>query len=941
MKLITRFYALFILFLCVSLCVPAQEIKPLPKDPAVRHGVLDNGLTYYIRANKYPENQADFYIAQKVGSMQEEDSQMGLAHFLEHMAFNGTKHFPGRKTMMDYLEKNGAKFGANVNAYTSFDETVYNLTNIPLTRTGILDSCLLILHDWSGFLTLDDKEIDQERGIIKEEWRTRNNAQSRTWDKLLPIMFEGSKYANRMPIGTMEVVENFAYDELRNYYHKWYRPDLQGIVIVGDFDADKVEKKVKTLFSDIPKAQNPAERIYHPVPDNKEPIIAIASDPEATSTRVTIYSKHDVVPSEIKNSMNGMLLSILENFASGLLSARFEEISQKSNSPFLAAGAYDEDYMVSKTKSAWTVAAICKEDSIMPAFAAILREDQRALKYGFLESEVDRMKENLLQGYENAYNNRNKERNDRYASEYVRCFIDDEPFPGIETEFEMVKQLMEYVSADMVSQYLETVDSNENMVITINGPEKEGLTYPSKDEILSLMERIKKEELIAYSENVSDEPLISDLPAPGKIVKRETSDSLATAVWTLSNGVKVILKNTDFKDDQILINSVSYGGTSLFEDADVWNMQLISLIPSWGGLGNFNATDLQKKLAGKSASASPYVSETTQGISASSNKKDLEIAMQLIYLTSTSPHKDADAFNAFMSRLGTNLKNARLQPNTIFSDSISKTLYGNNPRMQRMKEDDLSKIDYDRILEMYKECFTQTAPPTFTFVGNIDEEVLAALVEQYLAILPVGSPDRKYVERDNNIKAGNIINHFDQKMETPKVSVLDIYSGVLPRNEKNIITAGILNQILDLVYTRTIREEEGGTYGVGSSVGIARIPEGRTTLSINFNTDTEKVAELNKIAARELVNIAENGPTEEDFGKTIEYLVKNHKDRIKTNGYWLSVLSAKYFYDEDNYTTYIDALTSITPDDVKNLTKELLSQKNYIEVIMSPIEDKE
>ena len=931
------------LLFCTSIHTTAQEVgntsNPLPKDPNVRYGILENGLTYYIRANEYPKNQADFYIAQKVGSMQEEDSQMGLAHFLEHMAFNGTKHFPGRKTMLDYLEKNGAKFGENVNAYTSFDETVYNLTNIPLTRKGILDSCLLILHDWSGFLTLEDNEIDKERSIIKEEWRTRNNAQSRTWDKLLPVMFKDSKYANRMPIGTMDVVENFEYGELKSYYQKWYRPDLQGVIVVGDFDADEVEKKVVKLFSDIPKPIGQAERIYYPVPDNTDPIIAIATDPEATSTRVTMYSKHDITPPEIKNTANGMLLSILENFASGILSARYEEIAQKNNSPFLAAGAYDGDYLVSKTKRAWTVAAICKEDSIMPAFAAILRENERALRFGFLESEVERMKENLLQAYENAYNNRNKERNNRYASEYVRCFIDGEPFPGIDTEFEILKQLMPYISADIVSQYLESVDMDENKVISISGPEKEGLVYPTNDEILKLIEKVKEEELAPYTENVSDEPLIPNLPEPGAIIKTEKTDSLTTAIWTLSNGIKVVLKKTDFKDDQILLSSQSYGGISLFEDCDIWNTQFLSNIPSWGGLGNFSSTDLQKKLAGKSVSVSPDVSAITQGIGASSNKKDVETMMQLIYLTITSPRKDIDAYSAFISRAETSLKNIRLQPSSIFSDSIIHAVYGDNPRMQAMKVENLQKINYDRMLEMYHECFTQTAPPVFVIVGTIEEEVLAPLVKQYLATLPVGSPARKYIERDNTIKTDSIINRFTQKMEVPKVSVFDVHSGHLVRNEKNIITANILNHILDLVYTRTIREEEGGTYGVGSSISISRIPEGRTMLRINFNTDTEKVDELNRIASRELMNIVANGPSEEDFDKTIEYLVKDHKERVKTDGYWLSILSTKYFYGEDEYTLYVDTLASITPKDVQELAKELLSQKNYIEVIMFPKED--
>lgn len=924
-----------LLALLIFSYVQGQELTQLPIDSAVRYGKLENGLTYYIRKNAYPKDQADFYIAQKVGSMQEEDSQWGLAHFLEHMAFNGTKHFPGRKTMLDYLEKNGAQFGTNVNAYTSFDETVYNLTNIPITRSGVLDSCLLILHDWSGFISLEDKEIDQERKIIKEEWRNRSGANSRIWDKILPILFEGSKYANRMPIGSMDVVENFKYQELKDYYKKWYRPDLQGIVVVGDFDAEEVENKIKELFSDIPKPVNAEERIYYTVANNEAPVIAIATDPELTSTSISLYFKHNVQSTEIKQSVQGVYLSILDMFVSHILSARYREIAQKSDAPFLSASVSNGPYLISRTKMAWNISASCKEGQIEPALQALVRETERAKKFGFLESEVDRIKDNLLQAYEDSYNNREKQRTNTYANEYVNSFVDNEPIPGIETMYSLIKQLLPQINADVLNGYVNSINLTDNMSIVITGPEKDNLKYPLGDDLISLIQKTKTEELSAYKEELLDEPLISQLPTKGKIIKTENS-IFDTKTWTLSNGIKVVLKKTDFKDDQILMRSTSQGGTSLFADNEVFNASLISGIPSIGGLGNFSNVNIGKKLAGKSADVACSVTLTTQGVNMNSNIKDIETALQLVYLVYTSPRQDNQAFGAYMERVKNALQNASMQPSVAFNDTINYIMYGDNPRAKSMKLNDVTNLNYDRIYAMYKECFQKTAPAVFTFVGTIDESVLRPLVEQYIATLPVGDKNRKSIDRNLKIKTGEKIVHFNRSMETPKTSVCNIYSRTLHYDQKNRIVLNIFNQILDLVFTRTIREEEGGTYGVSSNIDMSRIPLGQTTLTMSYTTDSSKVENLNKIASQEIYKIAQNGPETSDFNKAIEFIKKNHADRIKTNNYWLSIINTYSFYNEDNYTTYLDTVNTISTDDVRKIAKKLLDQKNYKEVIMYP-----
>lgn len=915
--------------------IKAQE-NELPLDPNVRYGKLDNGLTYYIRHNAYPANRANFYIAQKVGSMQEEDSQSGLAHFLEHMAFNGTKHYPGRKTMMDYLEKNGAKFGANVNAYTSFDETVYNLSDIPLTRPTVVDSCLLILHDWSSFITLDNAEIDKERPIIKEEWRTRGSANSRILEKTLPILFKDSKYANRMPIGSMDVVENFDYQTLKDYYHKWYRPDLQGIVIVGDIDVDQVEAKIKEMFADIHLPQIVAERVYYPVPDNDEPIVAIATDKEATRTTVSIYFKHDPLPVEVRKTAQGLYMSYLQNLASDMLSTRFQEIAQKPDAPFVTALAYDDDYIVSKTKKAWTLSALSKEGQVENTLSDLIRENKRVVEYGFTQSEIDRAKANLLEGYKNVYNNRDKQQSSAYVDEYIRSFIDDEPIPGIEYEYDLAQRIVGGISSDAIDKYIRSIVTDKNMVVSVTGPEKEGLSYPTAEELLVTISKAESDTLEAYVDTVSNEPLITNLPQKGTIVSEDKNNKLGSVVWTLSNGMTVAYKKTDFKDDQIMMNSIAYGGTSMYRDNQIFEANMISQVPVIGGLGQFNRTNLTKLLAGKSANVKTSVGYYTQSINGTSSIRDLETLMQLTYLSFTAPRKDEDAYQAYVSRLKDQLKNIRSAPSTIFSDSISSAVYGDNLRTKTMTEQDVDALNYDSIIAMYKQTFSNPGSFVFTFVGSLDPDTLKPLVEQYLASLPAGNVNAMYRDVDYTIRDGFYTNQFLQKMQNPKASVFDLIKGQMKRDQKTVLTVAIVNQLLDIIFTRSIREEEGGTYGVGSNLSIARIPEGRTLLQINFDTDPNKAVSLNQEVYKELRKLASEGPTDVDFTKVKEYMTKKYEQNIKTNGYWSSILNTYYFYGDNDNSDYLRILNSIKPKDVQKFVDKFISQDNLIEVIMVP-----
>ena len=923
--------------LLFSITAIAQQNPPQPIDPAVRHGVLENGLTYYIRHNKLPENRADFYIAQKVGSMLEEDSQAGLAHFLEHMAFNGTTNFP-KKEMLNFLENNGVKFGVNVNAYTSFDETVYYLSDVPVMREGMLDSSLLILHDWANEIALEGEEIESERGVIREEWRTRGGAQSRLWEKMLPVMFKDSKYANRLPIGSIDVINNFDHQEIRDYYEKWYRPDLQGIIIVGDIDADKVEEKVKTLFSKIELDPNAAERIYFPVPDNEETIVSIATDKEATNTSLMVFYKHEPIPDEIKLSQAGFVLNYIKSVASTMINDRFQEITQKPNSPFLGAYAYDGNFFVAKTKDAWTVAGASADDKVKDALASMIRETERMKRFGFTESEYERARENLLKTYENAYNNKDKQLNSSYSKEYVSSFTNNEPFPGIDYEYNMIKMVAPNIPVEAINQTVAQLIQDENMVISISGPEKESLEYPSVDEILNLVESTKSEELEAYAEEVSDEPLISTPPAQGEIVNSETNDELGATVWTLSNGMKVVLKETDFKDDQIMMTASSVGGTSQYAVQDPTNSKIMSSVMTLGGVGNFSNVNLRKVLAGKTATASPTVSMTTQGFSGSSSIKDFETMLQLVYLYFEAPRQDKDAFDSFIERMESQLKNAEAEPMVAFSDAAIKAIYGDNPIVSRFKLEDLKKVDYDKIMTMYKQLFFNPGSFIFTFVGNIDQEAIKPAVLTYLASLPGEATQGEFVHVPMELKTGKSRNVFEKEMENPKASVFNVFSGEMERTLKNTITMSVFNQILDIVYTEKVREDEGGTYGVSSNGSISRYPENQTILQIVYDTDPAKMEHLNTIIHKELKDLAVNGPREADFKKVKEFMNKKYSENVKQNGYWLGTLNTYYFYGENNYSDYLSTLNSITMDDVKEFVKELLAQENEVVVGMMPKE---
>ncbi|WP_455666637.1 M16 family metallopeptidase [Phocaeicola sp.] len=916
----------------------AQQMPPIPTDPNVRIGKLDNGLTYYIRHNELPEKRADFYIAQKVGSILEDDNQRGLAHFLEHMCFNGTNNFPG-KTLTQYLESIGVKFGENLNAYTSIDETVYNISNVPVIRDGIVDSCLLILHDWADDLTLDPKEIDSERGVIHEEWRTRTGAQMRMLERMMPIMYPDSKYAYRLPIGTMEVVDNFPYQALRDYYEKWYRPDQQGIVVVGDIDVDKVEAKIKEMFSPIKMPENAATREYFPVPDNKEPLIAIDKDKEQTVPMIYLFYKHDAIPNEQKNNMDYLVVNYMKSMIENMLNARLNELRQSANPPFIQAQAGDGEYLLSKTKYAFAGMLFSKEDGIDTALASMLREIERMHKYGFTASEYARAKADYLRMLESAYNERNKTKNDSYVNEYVRHFIDNEPIPGIEAEYAIMNQIVPNIPVEAINSLIPAMVTDSNMVVSIFCPEKEGMKYPTKEEILSVINKVKAENITAYEDKVSDEPLMAEKPQGGKIIKSENGP-FGSTILTLSNGVRVILKPTDFKADEITMKAFSPGGSSLFPNDEKVNVSSLNAVAGIGGLGNFSNVDLEKVLAGKKAQVSTSVGENTEGLNGNCSPKDFETLMQLVYLSFTAPRMDNDAFTSYKNRMKASLANQEANPMVALQDTLRKALYMNHPRTFRMKADLVDQIDYAKIMDMYKDRFKDASDFTFIFVGNIKPEEVEPMIETYLGSLP--SINRKETFRDNKIymRQGEYKNIFSKQLETPKATVLVINNGKCAYTPKNQIMMSMLSQILDIMYTESVREKEGGTYGVSAYGSISKYPKEEAVLQIYFDTDPEKRAKMTEIILNELNQFAKEGPSAENLSKVKEFMLKKHKENVKENGYWVNVLD-EYFWDQtDMNTGYDEMVNSITAKDLQEFTKALLDQNNRVEVSMTSEETK-
>ncbi len=939
MKLRKLFAAAMML---VALGSMAQSM-PIENDPSVRTGKLPNGLTYYVKQNNWPEHRVNFYIAQRVGSLQEEESQRGLAHFLEHMAFNGTEHYPGNG-VIDYTRSLGVEFGRDLNAYTSVDQTVYNINDVPSTRVSALDSCLLILKDWSNGLLLEGDEIDKERGVIHEEWRVRSSASQRMFERNLEKLYPGSKYGKRMPIGLMSVVDNFKYNEIRDYYHKWYRPDNQAIVVVGDIDVDRTEAKIKEMFGAIPApAADAAQVVDVEVPDNKEPIIVVDKDKEQQMNIIQVMYKTDPMPNEMKSDITYMLMKYAIDMACTMLDKRLDEKSQDPDCPYMQAGAGYGNYIFAKTKDCFQLFIAPKEGKTNEAVKAVTEEALRASQHGFTATEFARVKDDYMSNLEKQYNNRNQINNDRFGREYCAHYLNNEPYPSIEWTYQMMNMIAPNVGVEMINQLMAQMmpTTDENLVVLNFNPDKEGVALPAESELMGAINAAQEAKLEAYVDNVKDEPLMTVMPKPGKIVKETENKQLGFKELILSNGAKVILKPTTFKDDEIRYKAVSKGGSSLYGPEDWANCQMFDAVIGMSGLGNFSSNELQKALAGKNANVDLSMSTTRESLSGNSTKKDLETMFQMNYLYFTSIKKDEKAVTSLLNMLETQLKNKSTVPMAIFGDSVKNTIYNHSWRERPFNAENVKDINYDRVLEIAKERTANAADFTFYFVGSFDEATIKPLIEQYIASLPAKKGQAEDFKEVTQLATGNVVNEFIQKMETPQATaVMMWHSSLAPYTMENDIKADITGQVLETLLLKKVREDEGAAYSPNGYAGMSMIgkkPFIQSVASISMKPEKKDIV-LNIM--RESLNEIANGQVEADaLQKIKEKMLKDYDTNAKSNGSWINMLNTYNDYNLDLFNGYKEAVNKVTAADISNFVKtQLLSAKNRIEVIMLPQE---
>ena len=918
----------------------AQQMPPIPVDKDVRMGKLENGLTYYIRFNNWPEHRAEFYIAQRVGSIQENDQQRGLAHFLEHMCFNGTEHFKGND-IVKWCETIGVKFGRDLNAYTSIDQTVYNISNVPTTREGIIDSCLLILHDWADGLLLEADEIQKERGVIHEEWRLRTSATMRMLERDLPQLYPNSKYGHRMPIGLMEIVDNFEPQVLRDYYEKWYRPDNQAVIVVGDFDVDKVEQKIKELFAPIKMPANATPVVAEAVPDNAEPIFVVDKDKEMQYSIVEVFFKSDPIPDEIKTNMQYLIIDYMKDAAIGMLNDRMAELAQKPDCPFLQASSSYGKYLFSKTKDAFSVDALPKEGQTEAAMKAAFIEARRAAEFGFTATEYKRYQQNFLSQLDKQFSNKDKRYNNQFCRQYVNHYLENEPIPSLDDYYEVMKQIVPMMPVEAINQLMQQLvtATDSNMVVLNMNQEKDGAVYPTPESLKKAMAEARAEKLEAYVDNVKDEPLITVLPKAGKIVKEVAGKKFDYKELKLSNGATVVLKQTDLKKDQVILAAEGFGGSSLYDEKDFANIKFFDDVIEASGLGNFSHTELEKALAGKIASASMMLGTERANITGSSTPNDVETLLQLVYLYFTKINKDQESFDNTMKTTELMLKNKLLQPEAVFSDSLTLTLQNHSKRFAPANVDDLKLVNYDRILQMAKEQTANAASFTFTIIGNYDEAKLRPLIEQYLASLP---GDAKTVKKGKDVEdsfKGDVKNNFKRKMETPKAIAVMLW-----KNEKmnytleNSIRASMVGQILTMLYTEKIREEASAAYSVMAQAGLTR-DDYRTTATalVYCPMKPEKGDVAVKIMDEEVQGLTKAVEVEK-LNKVKEYMLKAIDDDAKTNNFWIRQINRLRDYGVDFYTDYKKTVEAQTPETIMTFVKELLKSGDKAEVIMLPEE---
>ncbi|HOO66023.1 MAG: insulinase family protein [Bacteroidales bacterium] len=907
--------------------------EQVPVDPDYRIGKLDNGLTYYIRHNTEPAGRASYYIIQNVGAILEKDNQNGLAHFLEHMAFNGTKHFPG-KTLLSTLEKHGVAFGRNINAYTSFDETVYNLSDVPVDKPGLIDTCLMILADWSDFLTLDEEEINKERGVILEEWRSRRNAQWRMLTQMLPVVYEGSMYAKRDIIGDTAVINNFDPETLRAFYHDWYRTDLQAIAVVGDFNVDEVEAKIREIFSPIPAIENPIPRPENLLAPKKGTTYLLVTDPEAPRTTVSLMIL-DARPDTRERDLDYIREGYITSLMNAMMNNRFSEIVQKGTPPFIAGGlSYSAD--LPRNYNALTLAAYTNDGQEAGGFEAAVTELERARRHGFTQGELNRARAEMLSNFENLYKQKDKISNDEWASQIRDHFLTGEPLPSLDLQYDYYKKILPEITVKEVNSRLQELVKDDNRFIYIQGPDdKEHMT---EAEAMAIIEKVTAADIKPYEDVTGGTDLISGELTGAEIVNSVPLPQFGATEWTLANGAKVVFRHADYEKDNVTISGYAFGGSSFYPDSLEPALNLFPTVVSMYGAGEFDNVALTKMLAGKKASVSLGIQETMQTVTGTSTPKDFETMMQLLYLRFARPNFNKEAYDAIMGRFKAVITMMLKDPNKIMSDSLSMNMSNYHPRTFLMTPESMNLIQYEDINYIYETAFDDASAFTFFITGNIEEAVARDMASLYIGALPSKYQSETYRNLGMEQPEGTVRKEIPIPLTVPKATVIMSYSADSKYKPSEYLAMDVLKGILDLVYTEKVREEEGGTYGVSVNASVEKRPEEKSMLMIAFECNPERAEELKAIIYKELEDITKNGPRQIDLDKTVSNMLKTREEELEHNSYWANTIRNYYLngIDRNDSSNYADILNKLTVKKMKKAAKKFLSKADLLEMVFVP-----
>ncbi|TMM56879.1 insulinase family protein [Maribacter algarum] len=912
-----------------SITIPEGDI---PVDPNVKIGKLENGLTYYIRNNGKPEDKVELRLAVNAGSIMETDRQLGLAHFMEHMNFNGTKNFE-KNDLVDYLQSIGVKFGADLNAYTSFDETVYILP-IPSDDPEKLEKGFQIIEDWAHNTTLSEQAIDDERGVVLEELRLRLGANERMQRVTLPKIMYGSKYAERLPIGTKENLENFTYDDVRDYYKKWYRPDLMAVIAVGDLDVAVMEEKIKSHFSGIEKPKEPSGREAYELPNHEETLVAIASDKEAAFTQVQVMYKDSHLAPKVK-TVADFRESIVRNLFSTLINNRLDELRNSAEPPFVYGFSYYGG-TYARTKNAYQSFAVTSPEGQLAGLKAILEENERVKRFGFKEAEFDRAKKSIMAGLEKRYNDRDKRESGQIVDAYIQNYLEDSPIPSIEWSFDMTKKFLPTVKLEEIGALIKNFLHDDNRVIVFTGPEKEGLTQATEDEVKALLKEVQTADLKAYEDEAVRSNLIETMPVAGEISNTSSNSKLGTTTLTLGNGATLTYKKTDFKNDEVLFRAYSHGGTSLYSDADYLATTFANQGLTEAGIGGLSLTDLNKFMSGKIANVSPSIRGFSENFRGSAAPKDLETLFQMVHLYFTSLNKDDEAYSSFITKQKSFLGNLMANPQFYFQDQIGKIKNEGNPRYTGFPTTEkLDASDYNLAYQKYQERFADAGDFHYFLVGNIDEEKIGELAKTYLASLPGKNSNEKYVPTKFRRK-DKFQKHIVNRGTDPKSNVSITWEEEIPYDSKIALNIAALGEVLTIKLVERLREQEGGVYGVGARGSLSKMSFSNITFSISFPCGPENVDKLVDAALAEVNKIKSEGVTPEDLAKVKEtYLVKRKED-LKTNEFWISNLLANHQEERDSNSilSFEDKVNSLNSNDLQEVAKKYLDENYFLGILM-------